>query len=134
MNSVNLIGRLTSDAELKSSNGGSYARFRLAGDRMKREQGADFISCVIFGKSAETLCKYTSKGNRIGVIGRIQTGDYTDRNGNKVYTTEVVVSNFEFLEPKKQSEDFVTASDFVGVDLSAEAPAFMPVDDIDLPF
>lgn len=108
MNKVILLGRLTRDAETRYSQGanGSFAtsRFSLAVDRrFKRdgdEQTADFINCVAFGKTAEFLEKYGTKGTKFVVEGRIQTGSYTDKNGNKVYTTDVVVENIEFAESK----------------------------------
>ena len=107
MNSVQLVGRLTRDPEIKYTDGGySVARFNIAVDRRyKREDGdnADFINCVAFGKTAEFIEKYFSKGKRIGVTGRIQTGSYTNNDGNKVYTTDVVVETAEFTESKSSN-------------------------------
>ena len=107
MNKVILMGRLTRDPEVRYSQGGenplAIARYTLAVDRrFKRdgEQTADFISCVSFGKTAEFAEKYFRQGMRITISGRIQTGSYTNRDGVKVYTTEVVVEEQEFAESK----------------------------------
>ena len=110
MNIVVLMGRLTRDPEVRYSAGENslaIARYTLAVDRRFRrdgEQSADFISCVAFGKSAEFAEKYFHQGIRITVSGRIQTGSYTNKDGNKVYTTEVVVDNQEFAESRAASE------------------------------
>lgn len=107
MNKVVLMGRLTRDPEVRYTQGDSslaIARYTLAVDRrFKRdgdEQTADFINCVSFGKSAEFAEKYYHKGIKIAVSGRIQTGSYTNKDGVKVYTTEVVVEEQEFAESK----------------------------------
>ena len=98
MNKVILMGRLTRDPEIRYSQGQNdmaIARYTLAVDRRfgkkEGEQNADYISCVAFGKSAEFAEKYLHQGIKIAVSGRIQTGSYTNREGNKVYTTDVVV-------------------------------------------
>ena len=108
MNNVCLVGRLTRDPETRiTPNGLAVTRFSVAVDRrFKRdgEQTADFINCVSFGKTAEFVEKYFSKGQRIGLTGRIQTGSYTNKEGKKVYTTDVVAENVEFVESKKQNE------------------------------
>lgn len=107
MNSVQLVGRLTRDPEIRYTDGGSsVARFNIAVDRRyKREDGdnADFINCVAFGKTAEFVEKFFSKGKRIGVTGRIQTGSYTNNDGNKVYTTDVVAETAEFVDNKSSN-------------------------------
>ena len=109
MNKVILMGRLTRDPEVRYSQGEgalAIARFTLAVDRRGRkqegadQQTADFISCVAFGKTAEFAEKYLRQGTKIAVTGRIQTGSYTNRDGQKVYTTEVVVEETEFAESK----------------------------------
>lgn len=104
MNSVQLVGRLTRDPEVRYSAGGhSIARFSLAVDRrFKSEDGptADFPNCIAFGKTAEFIEKYFRQGMRIGLQGRIQTGSYTNQDGVKVYTTDIVVENCEFVESK----------------------------------
>lgn len=113
MNKVILMGRLTRDPDVRYSQGENslaIARFTLAVDRrFKREgsndQTADFISCVAFGKTAEFCERYTHQGTKLVVEGRIQTGSYTNKDGNKVYTTEVVVENTEFAESKNSSSE-----------------------------
>lgn len=104
MNSVQLVGRFTRDPEVRYSDGGvSIARFSLAVDRrFKSENGptADFPNCVAFGKTAEFIKEYFRKGMRIGLQGRIQTGSYTNQDGTKIYTTDVVVESCEFVESK----------------------------------
>lgn len=99
MNQVNLIGRLTSDPEINNT----VTKYTLAVDRRFKRDGdpdADFIRCVCFGKTAEFAAKYLRKGTKIGVTGRIQTGSYTNKDGAKVYTTDVIVENQEFVEHK----------------------------------
>lgn len=106
MNKVILMGRLTRDPDVRytqSENSMAIARYTLAVDRrFKREgeQTADFISCVCFGKAAEFAEKYFYQGLRITISGRIQTGSYTNKDGNKVYTTDVVVEEQEFADSK----------------------------------
>lgn len=110
MNKVILMGRLTRDPDVRYSQGENaqaIARYTLAVDRRFRREGseqtADFIGCVAFGKSAEFAEKYLKKGTKLVVEGRIQTGSYTNKDGNKVYTTDVVVENQEFAESKGAS-------------------------------
>ena len=109
MNKVILMGRLTRDPDVRYTAGDTpmaIARYTLAVDRrFKRENEAtaDFISCVAFGKAAEFAEKYFRQGIRIVVSGRIQTGSYTNRDGNKVYTTDVVVEEQEFAESKNNA-------------------------------
>ncbi len=109
MNKAILVGRLTRDPELrygKGENGTAVARYTIAVDRrFKRdnEPTADFIPCVVFGRSAEFAEKYFRQGMRISVSGRIQTGSYTNKDGVKVYTTEVIVEEQEFAESKAES-------------------------------
>lgn len=107
MNKVQLVGRLTRDPEIRYSQGENAtatARFSVAVNRrFKNAEGnydADFINCVVFGKSAEFVEKYFKKGMAIGLTGRIQTGSYTNKDGQKVYTTDVVVEETEFVESK----------------------------------
>ena len=106
MNKVVLMGRLTKDPDVRRVGESStiIARYSLAVDRRVRkdqEQAADFINCVAFGKSAEFTEKYLRKGTKILITGRIQTGSYTKQDGTKVYTTDVVVEEQEFVEGKK---------------------------------
>lgn len=108
MNKVILMGRLTRDPDVRYSQGGqpmAIARYTLAVDRRRgrsegEQQTADFISCVAFGKAGEFVEKYLHKGMKICVAGRIQTGSYTNRDGQKVYTTDVVVEEQEFCESR----------------------------------
>ena len=106
MNKVILIGRLTKDPEVRYSQGNTstaIARYTLAVDRRFKkdnEPSADFINCVAFGKAAEFTEKYLTKGTKIAVTGRIQTGSYTNKDGQTVYTTDIVVEEQEFAESK----------------------------------
>ena len=105
MNKVALIGRLTRDPDVRYSQGGepmAIARFTLAVDRRTKNRDADFISCVAFGKSGEFVKKYFHKGMKVAVIGRIQTGSYDNKDGHKVYTTDVVCEELDFCESKQQ--------------------------------
>lgn len=110
MNKVILMGRLTRDPEVRYSQGAqplAIARYTLAVDRRgskQDEQSADFINCIAFGKSGEFAEKYLHQGTKIVVTGRIQTGSYTNRDGQKVYTTDVVVEEQEFAESKKNTQ------------------------------
>ena len=117
MNKVILIGRLTKDPEVRYSQGENstaIARYSLAVDRKFKQEGgatADFINCVVFGKGAEFAEKYLRKGTKIAIVGRIQTGSYTNKDGQKVYTTDVVVEEQEFAESKaSQSESAPTST------------------------
>ncbi len=108
MNNVSLIGRLTADPELKHAQSGMpMVNFTIAVDRNYvrpgEERQADFITCLAFDKRAELICKYFSKGKRIGIVGEIRSGSYTDRDGNKRYTTEVWVNNVDFCDSKSDS-------------------------------
>lgn len=112
MNSVQIIGRVCRDIEVRYSQNGNdstaIARFTVAVDRRFKKEGgdtADFISCVAFGKTAEFLGKYFKKGMRIALNGRIQTGSYTNKDGVKIYTTDVIAENVEFCESKKDGEE-----------------------------
>ena len=110
MNKVILMGRLTRDAEVRYSQGDAstaVARFSLAVDRRFKRDGddqtADFINCVAFGRTGEFAEKYLRKGTKIVLTGRIQTGSYTNKDGAKVYTTDIVAEEFEFAESKNAS-------------------------------
>lgn len=110
INRVVLVGRLTRDPELKTTQSGlSVATFTLAVNRQytnaQGEREADFISCVIWRKAAENFCNFTSKGSLVGIDGRIQTRTYDNKEGQKVYVTEVVVDNFSLLESKKDRQN-----------------------------
>ena len=108
MNKFLGIGRLTRDPDIKYTQANeplTIARYTLAVDRRFKkdeQQNADFISCVAFGRNGEFAEKYLKQGTKVAIVGHIQTGSYTDKNGNKVYTTDVVVDEQEFAESKKQ--------------------------------
>lgn len=124
MNSVVLTGRLTKDAEVRyTSENMAIATITIAVDRPKRdgESKADFPKVIVFGKQAENLQKYTGKGCKIGIEGRLQTGSYTNKEGQKVYTTEVVANRVEFLQWKDDKED-------------KQQMQFTEVDDEEIPF
>lgn len=109
MNTTQLIGRLTKDIELRQiSSGTEVTQFTLAVSRDFKDKdgnrGADFIQCVAWKKTAELLEQYTHKGSRIGVIGHIQTRNYENQKGERVYVTEVVIDRMEFLDTKAESE------------------------------
>ena len=104
MNLVVLMGRLTKDPETRTNSGTTVSRYTLAVDRRykssKSEQTADFINCIAFGRQAEFAEQYLHKGTKMVITGRIQTGSYTNKDGQRVYTTEVVVGSAEFAESK----------------------------------
>ena len=101
MNNVILTGRITRDLELKTGKA-SYLKFSLAVNRPFSKDEVDFINCAAFGKTAELMDKYLSKGSKIGVIGRIQVSQY-EKEGQKHSNTEIVVDTLEFLESKKET-------------------------------
>lgn len=107
MNKIILVGRLTKDPELSATQNSSYVRFNLAVDRRFKRDGdevtADFPSCIAWGKTAEFIDKYFHKGMKLGLVGRIQTGSYTNQDGQKVYTTDVVAEEVKFVESKNAS-------------------------------
>lgn len=135
MNKVILMGRLTRDPEIRyaqNENGTAVARYTLAVDRrFKRdgEQDADFIGCVVFGKGAEFAEKYLAKGIKIAVTGRIQTGSYTNKDGQKVYTTDVVVEEQEFAESKAASQGNGGGYQNAGSHNSTSGDGFMNISD-----
>lgn len=138
MNKAILMGRLTRDPEVRYTNGDKpmcIARYTLAVDRrFKREgqDGADFIPCVAFGKGGEFVEKYCKKGTKLAVSGRIQTGSYTNRDGQKVYTTEIVVEEQEFAESKAAQQNTQPAKEEEGMDGFMNIPDGL--DDAELPF
>lgn len=132
MNTVVISGRLTREAELRYTQAGmAVTNFNIAVDRnmskakkqeaeAKGEQTADFINCVAFNKTAEYIANYSRKGGRIAVEGRIQTGSYTNQEGQRVYTTDVIANNVEII-------DFKDKDNFSN-------NGFQPVDNSDIPF
>lgn len=138
MNKAIIIGRVVRDPECSNvgSKNTALAKYTLAVPR-RGDDGADFINCVAWGKSAEFAQKYMKKGGKFVIEGRIQTGSYTKQDGTKVYTTDIIVESQEFGESKSEANQ--TASNEVEIeDLNAFANDFMSipdnVDDIGLPF
>lgn len=136
MNKVVLLGRMVKDPELRFAPGSGTAvsRFTVAVNRQFKKDETDFISCVAFGKIAETISQYFVKGQQIAVVGSIRTGSY-EKNGKKVYTTDVVVESFDFVGNSGQANnDYVSdnqAGPFDGVGFNDD---ITPVDDGDMPF
>ena len=136
MNKVMLIGRLTAKPELRyTSSNVPFARFTVAINRTfsnnNGQRETDFINCIIWRKQAENVCNYLNKGSLVSVEGRIQTGSYDDKDGNKRYTTDIVADNVQFLESKSQSQshanDDVTPYDYQSAptnDVSVEDDPF----------
>lgn len=107
MNTVILMGRLTKDPETRYTNGAepmAVTRYTLAADRIGKDAGADFIQCVAFGKAAEFAEKYFTKGMKVAITGRIQTGAYKRQDGSMAYSTNIAVSTQEFCESKRQTQ------------------------------
>ena len=129
MNSVNLIGRLTKDPELRyTQNQMAVASFTLAVDRVgAKEKTADFIRIIAFGKQAENCEKYLKKGRKCGIQGRIQTGSYKNKDGATVYTTDIAADRVEFLEWGDRAEN-------APVDPGDEPPAGFDEIEDDIPF
>ena len=135
MNKTQLIGNLVSDVEFKqSASGTGVARLRLAVRRnfknQQNEYESDFINCVAFGKTAEMISQYFNKGSKIAVDGRIQTGSYDNKQGQRVYTTDIVIENFYFIESRKQANNQQSFDNPFG-DLEARS---VDVPQDDLPF
>ena len=117
MNKVIIIGRNTKDIEQKqTASGTAVAEFSVAVKRTFKnangEYESDFFNCIAFSKLAETISRYVKKGDQLGVEGRLQTRNYTNREGKKVYVTEIIVENVEFLQSKKQEEQNPTQPKF----------------------
>lgn len=137
MNKVILCGRLVKDPELRQGNTVS-ARYTIAVDRQAKnaDQNADFISCVTFGNNANFAEKYLHKGSKILVEGRIQTGSYTNKDGQKVYTTDVIVDRHEFCEGRANGSTTETAPTPALVEKGTDGFMSIPdgVEDTGLPF
>ena len=138
MNKVILMGRLTRDPEIRYSQGErsmAIARFTLAVDRRRRsdngnnDQTADFITCVAFDRQAEFAEKYLHQGTKMLVTGRIQTGSYTNKEGQRVYTTEVMVEELEFAESKSASENSGYSAPSRPMPSAAAGDGFMNIPD-----
>lgn len=130
MNKVILIGRLTKDPEVNfiPTNGKAVVRFSLAVARPYKKDEVDFINCKAFGKTAETIANYITKGKQIAVVGNLRTGSYEDKDGIKKYITEVWVETFNFIGNNKSD------SENVGYNQDEFSDEMIPVDDSDSPF
>lgn len=145
MNNVSLLGRLTREPELKyTQSGTAVTRITIAVDRglskEKRQAAqannqptADFINCIGWGKTAELISNYFSKGNQIGIIGRIQTGSY-EKNGQMVYTTDVVINSVSFVESRNANNNANNQSGGYSNNESIDDGGYFPVDNNDIPF
>ena len=119
MNRVTLVGRLTAKPELRyTSSNLPYARFSIAVNRSFRNNDgqteADFINIIVWRKQAENVCNFLDKGRLVGVDGRLQTGSYTDKDGNRRYTTDVVADSVQFLESRNSSSNVASSSNSAG--------------------
>lgn len=132
MNKAILMGRLTRDPETRNTNGLAITRYTLAVDRRYKDEngetGADFLNIVAFGKAAEFADKYFRKGTKVLVNGRIQTGSYTNKDGNKVYTTDIVVEDQEFAESKRDDKPQPATNEdgFMNIPEEEELPFAQP--------
>lgn len=147
MNKVILIGRLTKDPELRfaAGSGNAVSRFTVAVNRQFKRDETDFINCVAFGKTAETISQYLTKGSQIALTGSIRTGSYDAQDGTKRYTTDIAVESFEFIGSKGSRDNADSFNGGFNNDYSA-APQndpfsgssfnddITPVDDGDMPF
>lgn len=129
MNKVILIGRLTKDPELRfaAGSGNAVCRFTLAVTRPFKKDETDFINCIAFGKTGETITQYLTKGKELAISGSIRTGSYDSKTGNKVYTTDVVIDSFEFIGGGKGNSSTPSNNSNFDNDIT-------PVDDGDMPF
>ena len=140
MNSVQLIGRVTKDIEMRTTSSGKHVvSFTLAVNKYGQKEDADFIPCVAWNKTAELMQAYVKKGNRIGLTGRIQTRSYDGSDGKKVYVTEVIASDVEFLTDKSEQKNTpATGGSLRKEDIrTSNTDAYDPFGDIDadqLPF
>lgn len=132
MNKVVLIGRLTKDPELRfaAGSGTAVSRFTVAVNRQFKRDETDFINCVAFGKTAETISQYFTKGRQIAVSGSIRTGSYDAQDGTKRYTTDVIVETFDFIGDSGNKDNGGSNDAFSG----GFDSDITPVDDGDIPF
>lgn len=129
MNSIQLIGRLTRDPELRfaAGNGTAICKFTLAVNRPFKKDEVDFINCVAFGKTGETISQYLTKGRMLGVSGSLQIGSYDGQDGIKRYTADVIVAQFTFCDSGNNSTNAQSNNTSISDDIT-------PVDDGDMPF
>lgn len=138
MNKVILIGRLTKDPDLRFGQGSGKAivRFTLAVNRTMKKDEADFINCIAFGKTGETIAQYLTKGRSLAITGNIRTGSYDAKDGIKRYTTDVIVESFEFINDGKRNEvnnGQANRFDTANSQFNDSYEDMMPIDD-DIPF
>ena len=134
MNNVCLIGRVTKDVqERRTQNGTPVVSFTLAVDRRKKEDGADFIPCIAWDKSAETIARYVHKGDLFGVTGYIQTRSY-EKDGRRNYATEVVTTGFKFLERKREMSSDAPSVQNKSDSYNSLGNTGFDIDQSDLPF
>lgn len=134
MNQVCLIGRITKDVqERRTQNGTAVVSFTLAVDRRKKEDGADFINCIAWNKSAETIAKYVHKGDLFGVTGYIQTRSY-EKDGRTNYATEVVTTGFQFLERKREMSSDSPSGQYKSDSYDGWGNTSNDISDSELPF
>lgn len=135
MNKVILIGRMVADPELHfaAGTGTAVTRFRLAVTRPFKKDESDFINCIAFGKTGETISQYLTKGRQVAVVGSMRTGSYAAEDGTKRYTTDVVVDSFEFIGNSNMNNGHgnSTQNNFGGMNFEDE---ITPSDDGDMPF
>jgi len=136
MNKVVLLGRLTKDPELRfaAGSGTGVSRFTIAVNRQFKKNETDFINCVAFGKTAETISQYFTKGKQIAVSGSVRTGSYDAQDGTKRYTTDVAVDSFSFTESNKTEGQANTQSNSNNTGEGGFNEDITPVDDGDMPF
>lgn len=152
MNKVVLIGRLTKDPELRfaAGSGTAVARFTLAVNRQFKKDEADFISCIAFGKTGETIAQYITKGRQLAVSGNIRTGSYEAQDGTRRYTTDVIIDSFDFIDSNSSNGNARSNSNFnaennnFNAGFGSQNNSFnessfnnddmMPIDDGDIPF
>ena len=129
MNNTVLLGRVVRDIELqyKGVNQTAIAKFTVAVNRKFKKDEADFINCIAFGKTAEIITQYFSKGSQIGIVGRIQTGSYDAQDGTKRFTTDVIVESFSFVGSSKDNGQAASSNTEIPDDIT-------PEDDDDMPF
>lgn len=136
MNSVNLTGRLTADPEIRTTGkGDKMVKFTLAVDRETAEKDADFIRCMVFRQSAEYMANYCGKGDVVGISGKIRTGSYEDKDGRKVYTTDIFCDRVERLHKQQPKADYPSAGSSLYLDeVKTTAPAGVDNAEEELPF
>lgn len=136
MNKVVLIGRLTKDPELNftAGTGTAVCRFTLAVTRPFKKDETDFINCIAFGKTGETIAQYLTKGRQVALTGSIRTGSYDAKDGTKRYTTDVVVASFEFIGNSNGSNNSQGGPSSNNYDQGGFYDDMAPIDDGDCPF